>query len=147
MREFFKDKGYECGKIGRPIEVDVAIPPSQEPKEVLVAMPVRTGVRRDLVKRAKEFSEECDEFRRAFPNAKVVVIFRIPRHELGLKEEIREKIAEQRAGKEPYDGIFFTVELNEIVKKFEKWKIPRQRISQSAPEVPASVEGAKRGFF
>ena len=100
VQKFLKKRGYDCGKVTKPVEVDVAIPPSQDDAiKILVAIPVRTGVRRDLVKRAKEFSEEYDTFTRAFRSARVLVIFRIPKHELHLKGEIREKIAEQRGRK------------------------------------------------
>jgi len=125
LREFLRQHGYSCGKITAPVEIDVAILPSKNPSEVRVVMPVRTGVRRDLVKRAKEFSRECDEFRRNFPNAKVVVMFRIPRHELDRKDEIRGVIAEQRAGLMPYDGIFFQDELQELIRKLEMWRVPK----------------------
>lgn len=126
VREYFQQHGYPCEKITSPVEVNGAIPPSPNPSEVLLAMAIRTGVRRDLVKRAKEFSREFDIFKREFPNAKVIVVFRIPQHELSIKEEIRETIIEERKERETYDGVFFHDELENIRKKLEKWKIPKR---------------------
>jgi len=57
-------------KIIRPTEVNGAIPP-ENPRLV---MQVRTRVRKDLVKRAKEFSSEFDKSVEAFPNAKLMII-------------------------------------------------------------------------
>jgi len=128
VRKFFEDHGYECKKLTEPVEVNGAIPPASDPKKVRVVIPIRTGVRRDLVKRAKEYSSEFDRFKNEFPNAKVIIVFRIPRYELDIKEEIRETIIEERRDKEPYDGVFFYDELRDALERFEEWKIPKRSV-------------------
>lgn len=122
VRAFFRAHGYDCEKVTRPTEVNGAIPPYSPS----LVMQVRTGVRRDLVKRAKEFSTEFDESMRAFPDAKFMVVFRIPPHELDRREEIRQVITTQRSGR-PYDGVFFHDELRDALKELEKWNVPKNR--------------------
>lgn len=122
VRAFFRAHGYDCEKVTRPTEVNGAIPPYSPS----LVMQVRTGVRRDLVKRAKEFSTEFDESMKAFPDAKFMVVFRIPPHELGRREEIRQVITTQRSGR-PYDGVFFQDELRDALKELEEWNVPKKR--------------------
>mgnify|MGYP000111886617 CR=1 FL=1 len=120
VRQFFRDAGYNCEKIDSPVEVDAAIP-SDNP---MVVMPIRTGVIRDLDKRAKEFATEFREIKRHFPRAKFVVIFGISKHELSERDLIRRKI-EEHGPPEGYDAIVFHDELESLLSKFEEWKIPR----------------------
>lgn len=121
IRAFFQAHGYNCQKVTLPTEVNGAIPPD-EPR---VVMQIRTGVRKDLVKRAKEFSTEFDESMKAFPKARFMVVFRIPSHELDRREEIRQVILGQRSGR-PYDAVFFHDELEDALKKLEDWNIPSE---------------------
>jgi hypothetical protein len=121
VRAFFRAHGYECEKITRPTEVDGAIPPTN-PK---VVMQVRTGVRKDLVKRAKEFSSEFEKSMEAFPDAKFIVFFKIPLHELKKSDEIKRVINDQREGKKPYDAVLSQDELKVALKELERWKIPK----------------------
>lgn len=121
VRAFFNAYGYECKKITHPIEVNGAIPPGNPQ----VVMQVRTGVRKDLVKRAKEFSSEFDKSVEAFPNAKFIIIFKIPLHELDRRNEIRQVIIDQRKGKKPYDAVLFQDELKDALRKLERWNIPK----------------------
>lgn len=125
VRSFFRAHGYNCEKITKPTEVNGAIPP-YEPR---VVMQIRTGVMRDIVKRAKEFSQEYELSRKNFPNAKFIVVFKIPPHELTRREEIRQKIYEQRVDK-TYDAIIFQDELGDALKKFVEWEIPRNILIQ-----------------
>jgi hypothetical protein len=118
VRNYVRDHGYECGKITSPTEVNGAIPPEWPD----VVMQIRTGVRMDLVKRAKEFSTEFDESIKAFPKARFAVVFKIPEHELGRREEVRRVINEQRAGR-PYDGVYFQDELEGLIEQLEKWGV------------------------
>jgi len=121
VRKFFRDRGYSCEKVTSPVEVDAAIP-SRDP---MVVMPIRIGVFRDIVKRAKEFGSEFGELRKHFPKARFVVIFGIPRHELHQRDSIRERIKEYGpvAG---YDAILFQDELKNLLPKLEQWNIPRK---------------------
>lgn len=119
VRDFFRARGYECEKITSPIEVNGAIP-SINPRAVFQ---VRTGVMRDLVKRAKEFGSEFRLSAKAFPGAKFIAVFKIPPHELNRRTEIRQKILEHRVGRE-YD-VIFQDELEEVLKKFKEWNIPK----------------------
>jgi len=125
VRSFFRAHGYNCEKITQPTEVNGAIPP-YKPQ---VVMQIRTGVMKDLVKRAKEFSQEYELSIEHFPNAKFIVVFKIPPHELERREEIRQKIYEQRVDK-TYDAIIFQDELGEALKKFVEWEIPRNILIQ-----------------
>jgi len=101
-----------------------------------VVMQVRTGVRKDLVKRAKEFSSEFDNSINAFPKAKFIVIFRVPLHELGRRDEIRQVIIEQRREKRPYDAVLFQDELENALKKLEEWGIPKTGVAMFAQDHP-----------
>jgi len=121
VRTFFGTHGYECKKITHPTEVNGAIPP-ENPRLVIQ---VRTGVRKDLVKRAKEFSSEFDKSIEAFPNAKFMIVFKIPQHELDRRDEIRQVIIDQRKGKKPYDIVLFQDELEDALKKLEEWRVPK----------------------
>jgi hypothetical protein len=121
VRTFFRTHGYECRKITHPTEVNGAIPPENP----LLVMQVRTGVRKDLVKRAKEFSSEFDKSIEAFANAKFMIVFKIPYHELDRRDEIREVIMDQRKGKKPYDMVLFQDELEDALKKLEEWGVPK----------------------
>lgn len=120
VRAFFKAHGYQCEKIKHPTEVNGAIPPFNPQ----VVMQIRTGVMRDLVKRAKEFSQEFELSIEHFPNAKFIVIFKIPSHELERREEIRQKIYEQRIEKK-YDAVIFQDELEVVLTKFEDWGVQK----------------------
>jgi len=79
-----------------------------------------------LVKRAKEFNSEFDQDIRRFPDAKFMVIFKIPPHELDKKGKIRQKILEQRTGR-TYDAVLFQDELGSVLGKFEEWNVPRRK--------------------
>jgi len=127
VRKFFRDHGYDCGKIkihckDKDIEVDGAIPP--DPKKVKVVFQIRTGVRRDLVKRAKEFSSEFDTILQCYPHIKFVVVYLVSPHERDRLEEIRRIIVGERKEKRPYDAVILTwEELEDLLKKFKEWKI------------------------
>lgn len=121
VRNFFQRHGYECRKIVHPTEVNGAIPPTNPQ----VVMQVRTGVRKDLVKRAKEFSVEFDRSLEAYPNSKFIVIFKIPDHQLKRRNEIRQVIIDHRKGKKQYDAVLFQDELEEALKKLRKWKVQK----------------------
>ena len=128
VRAFFRAHGYTCEKLTTPTEINGAIPP-YDPR---VLLQIRAGVRRDLVKRAKEFSTEFDEGMKAFPKARFVVVFNIAEHELDKREEIRRVIVSQRSGR-PYDGVYFQDELPDALKSLEDWGIPKE----PGPETPA----------
>jgi len=121
VRVYFRAHGYECRKISRPLEVNGAIPPSKP--EVVIQ--VRTGVRKDLVKRAKEFSSEFDKAHAAFPRAKFLIVFKIPTHELDRREEIRHVIESQRTRKRQYDAILFQDELENAIAKLRQWNVQK----------------------
>jgi len=121
VRAFFRAHGYHCEKITQPTEVNGAIPPYNPH----VVMQIRTGVMKDIVKRAKEFSSEYDRSIEHFPNTKFIVIFKIPPHQLNRRDEVREKICEQRETKKPYDAVIFQDELEDALKKFEEWGVPK----------------------
>lgn len=122
VRQFFRNHGYRCEKLTRPIELDGAIPP-EDPKVILQ---IRLGVMKDLVKRAKEFSAEFDNARRFFPYAHFVPVY-IPReHELKNREVIREIIMRERRGKESYEIVIVSMdELEKLLPKLEEWKVPK----------------------
>ena len=128
---FLKNEGYVADKIrvtigNKPREIDCAIPP--DPKNPQVIAQIRTGVFKDLVKRAKEYSAEFDEVSQRFPHAKFVVIYFVSPHEQDRMDEIRSKIMNEREGKRPYDLVILTQEeLRLLVKKLEEWGIPRSR--------------------
>ena len=121
VRVFFRAHGYNCDKITQPTEVNGAIPPHNP----LVVMQIRTGVMKDLVKRAKEFSSEYDRSIEYFPDAKFIVVFKIPPHELYRRDEIRKKIYEQRETKKAYDAVFFQDELGDALIRLEEWGVPK----------------------
>jgi len=104
-------------------EIDCAIPP--DPDRLRVAIQIRTGVHRDLIKRAKEFSSEFDEILKCYPDVKFVVIYFTSPHEEERREEIYRKILDERRGKKPYDLVIVTSKLEEIeeqlVRKLEEW--------------------------
>lgn len=120
VRAFFRAHGYSCEKVTQPTEVNGAIPPHKP----LVVMQIRAGVRRDLVKRAKEFGLEQQESARHFPDSKFIVVFKIPPHELGRREDIRMTI-ESHAVK-PFDAILFQDELEGSLRMFEEWGVPKK---------------------
>jgi len=120
--------GIHAGKIkitchGDQREIDCAIPP--DPNRLKVAIQIRTGVRRDLIKRAKEFSSEFDEVLKCYPEAKFVAIYFTSPHEEKRREEIYRKILDERRGKRPYDLVIVTSKLEEIeeqlVEKLKEW--------------------------
>lgn len=119
VRAFFRAHGYNCEKVTQPIEVNGAIPP----RSPHVVMQVRAGVRRDLVKRAKEFGLEREESRKHFPHSKFIVVFKIPSHELDRREDIRMTI--RRHSVQPFDAILFQDELEKSLKMFENWGVPK----------------------
>lgn len=132
VRQLFMKHGYPCGKVsvycqGKEVEIDAAIPPDLH--HMKVACQVRTGVRRDLVKRAKEFSSEFDDVLPCLPDVKFVVIYLVPLHEKSMIDEIRNLIASQREGKRPYDAIVLTWdELNRLIEKFKDWGVSRSKL-------------------
>ncbi|RJS91377.1 hypothetical protein CW705_03960 [Candidatus Bathyarchaeota archaeon] len=110
---------------GKEREIDCAIPP--DPQNLRVAIMIRRGVFRDLVKRAKEYSTEFDELVECFPDIKFVVIYFISPHEKNKMDKVRSKIESEREGRRPYDLIILTPsEVNSVLlKKLEEWKIPK----------------------
>ena len=113
-------RGVPAGKVkvvchGVQREIDCAIPP--DPNRLKVAIQVRTGVVRDLIKRAKEFSSEFDEILKCYPNVKFVTIYFISPHEEGRRGEVYRKIVEERRGKKPYDLVIVTSKLEDIEKR------------------------------
>ena len=120
VRAFFCAHGYNCEKVTQPTEVNGAIPP-HNPR---VVMQIRAGVRRDLVKRAKEFGLEREESAKHFPGSKFIVVFKIPSHELDRRETIRKTI--QRHAVQPFDAILFQDELEESLKMLEDWGVPKE---------------------
>lgn len=126
IRQYIRQHGYKCEKIRLGyLEVDGAIPP--DPKKCQVVLQIRLGVMRDIRKRAKEFSSEFDYVQKILPEARFVVIY-IPRSsERNLKERIRQIILEERKGKKPYDLVILgREELDELIRKLEEWKVPKQ---------------------
>jgi len=125
-----KNHGYYADKVkvvckGKEREIDCAIPP--DPANIRVAIIIRHGVFRDLVKRAKEYSAEFDDLLECYPNIKFVVVYFISPHERSRIEEIRLRIAEERREKKPYDAIILTLEELEtvLIRKLEEWNIPK----------------------
>lgn len=125
--------GYRAGKIeieceGVKREIDCAIPP--DPREMRVAIQIRRGVFRDLVKRAKEYSSEFDELLKCRPNIKFVVVYFVSPHERSRIEEIRERIESERKGKRSYDLIILTPNdvVNILIRKIEEWDIPKSLV-------------------
>jgi hypothetical protein len=129
VRRVLVEHGYDAGKTrvvcgGEEIEVDCAIPRSGN---MQVAIMVRHGVFRDLVKRAKEFSTEFDGLMKCYPGVRFVVVYLVSQHEKGRINEIRKRIEAEREGKRPYDLIILTEdELRELLpRKLEEWGVPR----------------------
>ncbi|MGK0549920.1 MAG: hypothetical protein ABWU84_09880 [Pyrobaculum sp.] len=125
-----RERGYDAGKIwvrcgGKLREVDCAVPPN--PDNVRVAILVRTGVFKDLVKRSKEFSSEFDELSKCLAGARFVAVYLVPAHERHRLDKIREVIVKERMGKKPYDFVALTEEdLETLLKKLAEWGIPRR---------------------
>ena len=130
VREVLERHGYEAGKVrvnckGKEREIDVAVPPRSS--DLRVAIQVRQGVSKDLIKRAKEFSSEFDELMECYPNAKFVVVYFVSPHEKNRIGEIYSKIASEREGKRPYDLVILRPEEVEekLVPKLEEWGVPK----------------------
>ena len=79
-----------------------------------------------MVKRAKEFSSGFEKSMEAFPNAKFLVIYKAPLHELDRRDEIKQVIIDHRKGKKPYDAVLLQDELEDALKKFEEWNIKKR---------------------
>lgn len=120
VRAFFRSHGYDCKKITQPTEVNGAIPPNKPQ----IVMQIRAGVRRDLVKRAKEFGLEHEESLKHFPNSKFIVVYKIPLHELDRREDIRRTI--QKHAVKPFDAILFQDELEGFLETLEIWGVPKE---------------------
>jgi len=131
IRQFFEQHGYPCGKLkvnceGKEIEIDGAIPP--DPKKVRVALQIRTGVRRDLVKRAKEFSSEYEDILRCLPDVKFVPVYFVPLHEKDKLEDFRSTINKEREGKEPYAAVVLTwEEIEKLLELLPKWEVKQRK--------------------
>jgi hypothetical protein len=131
VKSILVEHGYNAGKIkvecgDKEREIDFAIPPDS--RNIRVAIMVRYGVFRDLVKRAKEFSTEFDELVNCYPDVKFVIVYLVSQHEKNRIEEIRKRIEAEREGKRSYDLIILTEdELKELPKKLEEWGVPRMR--------------------
>lgn len=116
-----KEIGFNADKLtleeinGSKRDIDCAIPP--DPTNLKVAIQVRTGVLRDLVKRAKEFSTEFDEVLKYYPNIKFGIVYFVPQHEAEKREEIRKKVEHEREGKRPYDFVIVTSDLEELKRE------------------------------
>jgi hypothetical protein len=124
-----KKYGYDAGKIkikcgDKEREIDCAIPP--DPQNLKVAILIRRGVFRDLVKRAKEFSTEFDELTQCLPHTKFVVIYFASPHEQQRLEEIRKKIESERENKKPYDLVILTPQeiQQKLIPKLQQWLKP-----------------------
>lgn len=140
VRKLFEQHGFPCGKIkilcrDKEIEIDGAIPP--DPHRVKVALQIRTGVRRDLVKRAKEFSSEYDDILQCLPHVKFIPVYLVPPHEKDKLEEFRRVINNERKGKTPYTTIILTwEELENLLNRLPKMGLKKQilRSDQSVKE-------------
>jgi len=127
-----RECGYNTGKIkvlckDKEREIDCAIPP--DPHNLRVAIMIRRGVFRDLIKRSKEYSTEFDELVECYPNIRFVVVYFVSPHERDRIDEIRSRIESEREGKRPYDLIILTPEeiTTILIKKLEEWGIPRRQ--------------------
>jgi len=123
-----REYGYDAGKVkvrckDREREIDCAIP--KDPSKLRVAIMIRRGVFRDLVKRSKEYSTEFDELVECYPNVKFVVVYFVSPHERDRLDEIRSSIEGEREGKRPYDLIILTPEeiTTTLIKRLEEWDI------------------------
>jgi len=130
--EILQKHGYSAKKIkvkcrGKIREIDCAIPP--DPNNLRVAIQIRRGVLRDLVKRSKEYSSELDELMECYPSLKFVVIYLIAPQDKSEIERAREIITSEREGKRPYDLVILSPEeINTtLVKKLEEWNVSRIR--------------------
>jgi len=129
--KFLRDHGYDAGKLkiecmGKEREIDCAVPP--DPERVRIAIQIRYGVRRDVVKRVKEFSTEFDEISGCKPEAKFVVIYWTSSHEKSHRDEIRKEIEKEREGKKPFDFVMVISrekDLDELLEKFKEWGVPK----------------------
>lgn len=122
IAEELRKRGIQAGKIKiQDREIDCAIPP--DPKRVKIAIQIRTGVRKDLVKRAKEFSSELDELTRICPDIKFVALYVSRDRDVPLSE-IYEIIKKERQGKRPYDAVItaYTPEeaLEELIGELQR---------------------------
>lgn len=131
VSDVLEQHGYKAGKIkilckGKEREIDCAIPP--DPHNLRVAILVRRGVFRDLVKRAKEYSSEIDELIECYPDVKFVVVYFVSPHERDRINEIHARIEAERKNKRPYDLIILTPEevATRMVNKLKEWvsKVP-----------------------
>jgi len=137
VTQILRKYGYHVGKIkvrcrDEEREIDCAIPP--DPQNLRVAIMIRQGVFRDLIKRAKGYSAEFDKLIECFPNIKFVVVYFVSPHERDRLNEIRLRIENEREGKRPYDLIVLTPEEVEtiLVKKLEEWGIPKAQPTKEA---------------
>ena len=136
-----REHGYDAGKIkvlckGKEREIDCAIPP--DPHNLRVAIMIRRGVFRDLIKRAKEYSTEFDELAECYPNIKFVVVYFVSPHEKDRMDEIRSRIESEREGKRPYDLVILTPKeiITILLKKLEEWGIPKVRATKVSTSTP-----------
>jgi len=128
VKQILEENNIRGGKIkivceDKEREIDFAIPPDS--RNIQVAIMVRRGVFRDLVKRAKEFSSEFDEILKCYPNIKFVVVYLVDPSEINRVNEIREKIEAERRDRRPYDLVILTEdELRNLPKKLlEEWRV------------------------
>jgi len=122
-----RQNGYNAGKIrvickSKEMEIDCAIPPNNNFK---VAIMIREGVFRDLLKRAKEYSTEYDDLLECFPGIKFVLIYFVSPHERRRLDDIKKRIESERQGKKPYDLVILTKEevKDVLLKKLKEWNI------------------------
>lgn len=115
IAEELEKYGIPAGKvkIGER-EVDCAIPP--DPNRIKVAVQIRTGVRKDLVKRAKEFNSEFNEIKSARPNVKFVALY-VSRDRDVSQKEIYDVIRKECQGEKAYDAVIVTHDVKEAVKR------------------------------
>jgi hypothetical protein len=128
-----RSRGFQVGKVrnikcsdGRDsnVEVDIALPPN--PESIEVAMEVRTGVRMDLMKRAKEFSEEFDKLLGCGLHLKFIPVYIISSSsEYNNISGFRNVLESERKGKQQYDLLVVEVSADRaaeiIIKKLEEW--------------------------
>jgi len=120
VTEGLKKYGFDVGRIELELvdqkrEIDCAIPP--DPNNIEIAIQVRTGVRRDLAKRAKEFSSEYDEMAQHYPNIGFIPVY------VGYGIDIndaRKVIESERKGKRPYLATVVSLSPEEAVGELVK---------------------------